>query len=68
VVLFFGDNLADFHQDWDNKTSAERRALVDSHKEDFGEKFIMLPNPLYGDWENSLPRNKKRTDLLKTEL
>jgi 5'-nucleotidase (lipoprotein e(P4) family) len=68
VVLFFGDNLADFHQDWDNKTSVERRALVDSHKDDFGEKFIVLPNPLYGDWENSLPRNKKRTDLLKTEL
>lgn len=66
VVLYFGDNLGDFHKDWDRKSSLERRALVDQHKEDFGEKFIILPNPLYGDWEKSLPKNVKRTDLLKT--
>lgn len=66
VVLYFGDNLGDFHKDWDNKSAEERRALVDQHREDFGEKFIILPNPLYGDWEKSLPKNVKRTDLLKT--
>jgi 5'-nucleotidase (lipoprotein e(P4) family) len=66
IVLFFGDNLGDFHKDWDGKTSEERRALVDSHRDDFGEKFIVLPNPLYGDWEKSLPGTKKRSDLLKT--
>jgi 5'-nucleotidase (lipoprotein e(P4) family) len=66
VVLYFGDNLGDFHKDWDGKSSVERRALVDQHREDFGEKFIILPNPLYGDWEKSLPKNVKRTDLLKT--
>ncbi|MDD4975049.1 MAG: 5'-nucleotidase, lipoprotein e(P4) family [Bacteriovorax sp.] len=68
VVMFFGDNLGDFHKDWDNKTSDERRALVDSHHLDFGEKFIVLPNPLYGDWEKALPKSKKRADLLKTVL
>lgn len=66
VILYFGDNLGDFHRDWDNKTSDERRALVDNHREDFGEKFIILPNPLYGDWEKSLPTVKKRSDLLKS--
>jgi 5'-nucleotidase (lipoprotein e(P4) family) len=66
VVLYFGDNLHDFHKDWDYKSSAERVALVDKHHEDFGEKFIILPNPLYGDWEDSLPRKVLRTDLLKT--
>lgn len=66
VVLFFGDNLGDFHKDWDDKSSDERRALVDAHRDDFGEKFIIIPNPLYGDWEKSLPKNKKRTELLKT--
>ena len=68
VVLYFGDNLGDFHRDWDDKDSGERSALVDSHRQDFGEKFIILPNPLYGDWENSLPKSKKRLDLLKTVL
>lgn len=66
VVLYFGDNLGDFHRDWDDKKSEERRALVDQHRDDFGEKFIILPNPLYGDWEKSLPKNVKKTDLLKT--
>lgn len=66
VVLYFGDNLGDFHKDWDDKTSEERRALVDQHKDEFGDKFIILPNPLYGDWEKSLPKNVKRIDLLKT--
>lgn len=68
VVLYFGDNLVDFHKNWDHKTSEERRAAVDAHRNDFGEKFIVLPNPLYGDWENSLPKTKNRTDLLKTNL
>lgn len=68
VVLFLGDNLGDFHKDWDDKKSGERRALVDLHRQEFGDKFIILPNPLYGDWEKSLPSDKKRSDLLKTEL
>ena len=66
VVLFLGDNLADFHRDWDDKLSTERRSLVDTHRQDFGYKFIILPNPLYGDWESSLPKNKNRMDSLKT--
>ena len=68
IILYFGDNLGDFHKDWDYKTSQERRALVDSHRQDFGDKFIILPNPLYGDWENSLQKSKNRLDLLKTHL
>lgn len=68
VVLYFGDNLGDFHKDWDSKTSEERRAAVDEHRNDFGEKFIILPNPLYGDWENSLPKTENRSDLLKSNF
>lgn len=68
IVLFLGDNLGDFHKDWDDKSSQERYALVDSHRQEFGEKFIVLPNPLYGDWENSLPKSEKKSDLLKTVL
>lgn len=66
VVLFLGDNLSDFHKDWDNKSSDERRALVDQHRQDFGEKFIILPNPLYGDWEYWLPKKENRLELLKS--
>lgn len=66
VVLYFGDSLADFDKAWDNKKSKERNALVDNYRNDFGQKFIILPNPLYGEWENSLPKFKNRTELLKS--
>lgn len=68
VVLYFGDNLGDFHSDWENKSSEERSALVDARRAEFGEKFIVLPNPLYGDWENSLPKTQNKSDLLKTNF
>ncbi len=65
IVLLVGDNLTDFHQAFERKTVAERNALVDQMKTEFGQRFIMLPNPLYGDWERALPMDKKRIDLLK---
>jgi 5'-nucleotidase (lipoprotein e(P4) family) len=68
VVLLFGDNLVDFDQVWDNKGSIERASIVDSNASNFGEKFIVLPNPLYGDWENSLPKALNRKDLLNTNF
>ena len=67
VILYLGDNLHDFHKDWDGVTSIERRNRVDLHAKDFGTKFIILPNPLYGDWESSLPKNVDRLNLLKIE-
>ncbi len=66
VVLYLGDNLQDFHKDWDKKSSQERRILADQHFADFGDRFIIIPNPLYGDWENSLPKVEDRLKLLKT--
>jgi 5'-nucleotidase (lipoprotein e(P4) family) len=67
VVLYLGDNLHDFHKDWDSVNSQERRKRVDQHSSDFGSKFIILPNPLYGDWESSLPKNVDRLNLLKID-
>ena len=67
VVLYLGDNLHDFHKDWDNISSQERRKRVDQHSSDFGTKFIILPNPLYGDWESSMPKNVDKLNLLKIE-
>ena len=64
VVLYFGDNLHDFDSAWDNKTSEMRKKIVDDRRQEFGQHFIILPNPLYGDWENSLPKNKDRMENL----
>jgi len=51
IVLLMGDNLADFAEAFDGQTMAERAAAVEADKAKFGERFIVLPNPIYGNWE-----------------
>lgn len=65
IVMLVGDNLADFHKDYDKTTVEKRAALTDEMKNEFGSRFIILPNPLYGDWENALGFEKDKIDLLK---
>lgn len=54
IVLLFGDNLGDFSNIFDNKSTADRHALVEENKELFGSKFIVLPNPMYGAWDAAM--------------
>ena len=49
-----GDNLGDFSSLFDKKSSEERLQNASVAAAEFGKKFIVLPNPVYGDWENSL--------------
>jgi len=51
IVLLIGDNLSDFSMVFDNQSTASRNKKVDSLEAAFGTKFIVLPNPMYGDWE-----------------
>ena len=57
VVLLVGDNLNDFNDDFAGKSLAERAAQVDREQADFGSQFIVVPNPMYGDWENAVYGN-----------
>lgn len=55
IVLLMGDNLNDFAEVFDrSKTVADRLAATDQNKEQFGTRFIVLPNALYGDWESAV--------------
>ncbi|SHH51594.1 5'-nucleotidase, lipoprotein e(P4) family [Thermosipho atlanticus] len=54
IVLLMGDNLNDFSSLFAKKSVEERAALVDKMKEMWGTKFIVLPNPIYGDWEGAI--------------
>jgi 5'-nucleotidase (lipoprotein e(P4) family) len=55
VVLLIGDNLNDFAEVFEQKkTVAGRIAATEQSKALFGTRFIMLPNSMYGDWENSV--------------
>lgn len=54
IVLLCGDNLSDFSSIFEGKTTEERNAAVDGASRRFGTEFIVLPNPMYGDWENAV--------------
>ena len=70
IVLLLGDNLADFSTLFDKKTEAERSAAVKNSANDFGKKFIIIPNVGYGDWESSFYQykydytNKKKDSMM----
>ncbi|MEI6945815.1 5'-nucleotidase, lipoprotein e(P4) family [Paraflavisolibacter sp. H34] len=53
VVLYLGDNLSDFSALFDKKSTDERLRNTDSLAAEFGDRFIVLPNPVYGDWESA---------------
>ena len=54
ILLLIGDNLSDFSCIFDNKLMEERNAIADSLSFEFGKRFIVLPNAMYGDWEGAL--------------
>jgi 5'-nucleotidase (lipoprotein e(P4) family) len=65
VVMLLGDNLNDFLQVFEKKTIAERFAATDSLRNEWGRKFIVLPNGAYGEWESAIynyERNLKSAD------
>jgi 5'-nucleotidase (lipoprotein e(P4) family) len=50
VVLVMGDNLGDF-SDGIYSTLEARAGIVDDRSAWWGERWIILPNPMYGSWE-----------------
>lgn len=54
VVLLLGDNLGDFSHAFDGLTSSERGQQVNKDKNNFGDRFIVFPNSMYGTWEDVL--------------
>ena len=51
VIMLIGDNLGDFDSVFFGKSNQERWEESKLLKEDFGDKFILIPNLIYGDWE-----------------
>jgi 5'-nucleotidase (lipoprotein e(P4) family) len=51
VVLWVGDNIQDFPA-----LTQAVRLQGDAAFDAFGERYIVLPNPMYGSWESNPPR------------
>ena len=71
ILLLIGDNLGDFVDGY--KASYDKREEflnMDAYGQLWGEKWIMLPNPLYGSWEQAAfdhkPDGKNRSEIRKS--
>lgn len=51
VVMLFGDQLSDFFSETGDP--AQRRRLAAGYGDWFGQRWWMLPNPMYGAWEDA---------------
>ena len=59
ILLLIGDNLNDFSEVFEGQSPEQRASITEQMMDRFGEKFIVLPNPYYGDWENSVFGNRR---------
>ncbi len=59
VVMLMGDNLNDFTNLFEKRNIPDRKTEVDKVRDEWGKKFIVLPNAIYGEWENAFYDYKK---------
>jgi 5'-nucleotidase (lipoprotein e(P4) family) len=69
IVLLMGDNLNDFAEIFEkSKTIDSRLVAAEQNKNQWGSRFIVLPNPMYGAWEDAVYGEGSRlTDEQKAE-
>ncbi len=58
IIMLLGDNLNDLSNAFERKSVDERFAETDKAKSQFGSRYIVLPNPVYGAWESAVYDNK----------
>lgn len=68
IVMLLGDNLNDFKSTFEKKSIAERFLATDAEQEQWGKKFIVLPNATYGEWTNALYDYTYKTDEEKEKI
>jgi len=54
IIMLLGDNLNDFTKAFEKVAIAQRFVETDNEKAEWGKKFIVLPNPSYGEWESAV--------------
>lgn len=69
ILLLFGDDLGDFTSVPTGITDpkellAARERIVNANRELWGERWIVLPNPMYGSWFNVFKDRQQRLDAL----
>lgn len=67
IVVLMGDNLNDLSNVYERKSVGDRFAEVEKARMLWGNKFIVIPNAMYGEWENAVYEYQRLTDAQKVE-
>ncbi len=67
IVTLIGDNLNDLSNVFEKKSIADRFAETEKAKDLWGNKFIVIPNAMYGEWEGAIYEYQRLTDAQKAE-
>ncbi|MDC0669387.1 5'-nucleotidase, lipoprotein e(P4) family [Nannocystis radixulma] len=75
VIFLIGDNLFDFVEK-ERPSLAERAAMVQDHASWWGSRWFIIPNPMYGSWDEALfgydsaksPADKQKARVEALEL
>ena len=54
VPFLIGDNLNDYKRDYYVADVAERQSVMERDRDDYGHRFIVLPNPTDGHWVRAI--------------
>jgi len=74
IIMLLGDNLGDFAALFEKQSYAQRELNTENAAASFGSRFIVLPNPMYGDWLGTLINfqyqlsPQQQDSLLKSQL
>ncbi|MGY0394474.1 MULTISPECIES: 5'-nucleotidase, lipoprotein e(P4) family [unclassified Fusobacterium] len=72
LIMLFGDNLSDFDV-FSSKSIEDRNNRVEELAKEFGDRFILFPNPMYGAFESaiyngSFPGAKEKSQIKEQTL
>jgi 5'-nucleotidase (lipoprotein e(P4) family) len=67
IAILVGDSLDDLSTDFEKKQIPERFAETEKSREMFGKKYIVLPNAMYGAWENAIYGYERLNESQKSE-
>lgn len=59
IIMLLGDNLNDFTTEFEKRPISDRFLETDKAREQWGTRFIVLPNATYGEWESAVIDYKK---------
>ncbi len=63
IVLFCGDNLRDFKEDFKGREENFGKARVDEMEAVLLQKFVLFPNPMYGEWTRLFVRSNPEEEV-----